>query len=214
MINARGATDDHPLITLEYSITTPVARRAIAMMRLRLLGATRCASRAPYHAARACAGATDAHTARSILPSRIGPEMPGANAATNGHDPCRNADAQEHWARGSRGCGGQPAGHDQCFIADDMLERIPLASRVGKTLVGGIDLCSSEHQQIARAWLSVGTPVQESVPTSDHGAPPLTEYPRVVGLITTGLRAASTSDLYAPIASANLSAPRTRFLPI
>src|SRR6202008_5181699 len=29
---------------------------------------------------------------------------------------------------------------DQCFIADDMLERLPLASRVGKTLVGGIDL--------------------------------------------------------------------------
>src|SRR5499427_5831044 len=29
---------------------------------------------------------------------------------------------------------------DQCFIADDMLEPLPLASRVGKTLVGGIDL--------------------------------------------------------------------------
>ena len=28
---------------------------------------------------------------------------------------------------------------DQCFIADEMLEHLPLASRVGKTLVGGID---------------------------------------------------------------------------
>src|SRR5256884_4152301 len=29
---------------------------------------------------------------------------------------------------------------DQCFIADEMLEHLPLASYVGKTLVGGIDL--------------------------------------------------------------------------
>src|SRR5437762_1207294 len=29
---------------------------------------------------------------------------------------------------------------DQCFIADDMLEQLPAASRVGKTIVGGIDL--------------------------------------------------------------------------
>jgi hypothetical protein len=29
---------------------------------------------------------------------------------------------------------------DQCFIADEMLESLPLASQVGKTLVGGIDL--------------------------------------------------------------------------
>ena len=29
---------------------------------------------------------------------------------------------------------------DQCFIADDMLEQLPAASRVGKTIVGGIDI--------------------------------------------------------------------------
>src|SRR4030088_1271933 len=29
---------------------------------------------------------------------------------------------------------------DQCFIADDMLEQLPTASRVGKTIVGGTDL--------------------------------------------------------------------------
>ena len=29
---------------------------------------------------------------------------------------------------------------DQCFIADDMLEQLPTASQVGKTIVGGIDL--------------------------------------------------------------------------
>jgi hypothetical protein len=29
---------------------------------------------------------------------------------------------------------------DQCFIADEMLEQLPTASQVGKTIVGGIDL--------------------------------------------------------------------------
>jgi hypothetical protein len=29
---------------------------------------------------------------------------------------------------------------DQCFIGDEMLERLPLPSRVGKSVVGGIDL--------------------------------------------------------------------------
>jgi hypothetical protein len=29
---------------------------------------------------------------------------------------------------------------DQCFIADEMLEHLPVASQVGKTVVGGIDL--------------------------------------------------------------------------
>src|ERR1700758_2723003 len=29
---------------------------------------------------------------------------------------------------------------DQCFIADEMLDRLPLASQVGNTRVGGIDL--------------------------------------------------------------------------
>jgi hypothetical protein len=33
-----------------------------------------------------------------------------------------------------------PSCIDQWFIGDEMLERLPLASRVGKTMVGGIDL--------------------------------------------------------------------------
>jgi hypothetical protein len=34
---------------------------------------------------------------------------------------------------------------DQCFIADDMLENLPAASRVGKTIVGGVDLKQAAH---------------------------------------------------------------------
>jgi hypothetical protein len=33
-----------------------------------------------------------------------------------------------------------PSCIDQCFIADEMLEQLPTASRVGKTVIGGIDL--------------------------------------------------------------------------
>ena len=72
----------HRPLTLERSMTAPVASKATAMMRLRLSAATRCARRAPNHAATACAGATDAQTARSILPSCVGAEPPEANAAT------------------------------------------------------------------------------------------------------------------------------------
>src|SRR5207245_6575105 len=34
---------------------------------------------------------------------------------------------------------------DQCFIDDEMLEQLPIASRVGKTIVGGIDLNKGAH---------------------------------------------------------------------
>jgi hypothetical protein len=42
---------------------------------------------------------------------------------------------------------------DQCFIADDMLEHLPLASQVGKTLVGGIDLNKGGMRQVVEALL-------------------------------------------------------------
>ena len=38
---------------------------------------------------------------------------------------------------------------DQCFIGDEMLERLPLASRVGKSLVGGIDLNKPRLRHVA-----------------------------------------------------------------
>jgi hypothetical protein len=37
---------------------------------------------------------------------------------------------------------------DQCFIADDLLERLPAASQVGKTKVGGIDLNRQRMRQV------------------------------------------------------------------
>ena len=44
---------------------------------------------------------------------------------------------------------------DQCFIADDMLEHLPLASRVGKTLVGGIDLNKARMRQVVEALIAL-----------------------------------------------------------
>src|SRR5262249_60616473 len=44
---------------------------------------------------------------------------------------------------------------DQCFIADDMLERLPLASRVGKTLVGGIDLNKARMRHVVEALIAL-----------------------------------------------------------
>jgi hypothetical protein len=40
---------------------------------------------------------------------------------------------------------------DQCFIADDLLERLPAASLVGKTRVGGIDLNKPRMHAAVRA---------------------------------------------------------------
>jgi hypothetical protein len=87
----------HPLITLEYSITARVPSSATAIMRLRLSAAMRCASRAPNHAARACAGAIDAHIAKSILLSCIGPSgRPMRRAQPVGSPPvkCRQQHAR------------------------------------------------------------------------------------------------------------------------
>ena len=54
---------------------------------------------------------------------------------------------------------------DQCFIADDMLEHLPLASRVGKTLVvglqptnlirGGIDLNKARMRGVLEALIAL-----------------------------------------------------------
>ena len=44
---------------------------------------------------------------------------------------------------------------DQCFIADDMLERLPVASRVGKTVVGGIDLNKARMRHVVEALIAL-----------------------------------------------------------
>src|SRR5437588_2059416 len=44
---------------------------------------------------------------------------------------------------------------DQCFIADEMLEHLPLASQVGKTLVGGIDLNKARMRQVVEALIAL-----------------------------------------------------------
>jgi hypothetical protein len=46
---------------------------------------------------------------------------------------------------------------DQCFIADDMLEQLPAASQVGKTVVGGIDLNKTRMRAVVR---SGGCPIR------------------------------------------------------
>jgi len=44
---------------------------------------------------------------------------------------------------------------DQCFIADEMLEQLPTASRVGKTVVGGIDLNKARMRQVVEALIAL-----------------------------------------------------------
>jgi hypothetical protein len=44
---------------------------------------------------------------------------------------------------------------DQCFIADDLLERLPLASQVGKTRVGGIDLNKARMRHVVEALIAL-----------------------------------------------------------
>jgi hypothetical protein len=43
---------------------------------------------------------------------------------------------------------------DQCFFADEMLEQLPTASRVGKTVVGGIDLNKARMRQVVEALIA------------------------------------------------------------
>src|SRR5262245_2958876 len=58
---------------------------------------------------------------------------------------------------------------DQCFIADDMLERLPLASRVGKTLVGGIDLNKARMRHVVEALIAL-SPSANGFTASDLAA--------------------------------------------
>src|SRR6202521_2028734 len=44
---------------------------------------------------------------------------------------------------------------DQCFIGDEMLERFPLPSRVGKSMVGGIDLNKPRLRRVAAAVVAL-----------------------------------------------------------
>ncbi len=44
---------------------------------------------------------------------------------------------------------------DQCFIADEMLEDLPAASRVGKTIVGGIDLNKPRMRRVIEAVIAL-----------------------------------------------------------
>jgi hypothetical protein len=44
---------------------------------------------------------------------------------------------------------------DQCFIADDMLEQLPTASPVGKTIVGGIDLNKTRMRGVLEALIAL-----------------------------------------------------------
>src|ERR1700756_4940538 len=43
---------------------------------------------------------------------------------------------------------------DQCFIADDMLEQLPLAAQVGNTLVGGVDLNKARMRHVIEAVIA------------------------------------------------------------
>jgi hypothetical protein len=44
---------------------------------------------------------------------------------------------------------------DQCFIADDMLDDLPAASRIGKTIVGGIDLNKERMRRVIEAVIAL-----------------------------------------------------------
>jgi hypothetical protein len=71
---------------------------------------------------------------------------------------------------------------DQCFIADDLLERLPAASQVGKTKVGGIDLNKPRMRQVAEALIALSA--------SPHGftASELAARVRALGKQTQSIR--------------------------
>jgi hypothetical protein len=58
---------------------------------------------------------------------------------------------------------------DQCFIADEMLEQLPTASRVGKTIVGGIDLNKTRMRAVAEAVIAL-SPSPNGFTASDIAA--------------------------------------------
>jgi len=58
---------------------------------------------------------------------------------------------------------------DQCFIADDMLEQLPVASQVGKTIVGGIDLNKARMRAVVEAVIAL-SPSPNGFTASDVAA--------------------------------------------
>ncbi|MBV8134510.1 MAG: hypothetical protein JO121_02555, partial [Deltaproteobacteria bacterium] len=58
---------------------------------------------------------------------------------------------------------------DQCFIADEMLEHLPAASQVGKTIVGGIDLNKARMRQVVEALIAL-SPSPNGFTASDVAA--------------------------------------------
>src|SRR5205814_7231873 len=58
---------------------------------------------------------------------------------------------------------------DQCFIADEMLEHLPVASQVGKTIVGGIDLNKARMRQVVEALIAL-SPSPNGFTASDVAA--------------------------------------------
>ena len=58
---------------------------------------------------------------------------------------------------------------DQCFIADDMLEQLPLASQVGKTRVGGVDLNKARMRQVVDTLIAL-SPSPNGFSASDVAA--------------------------------------------
>src|SRR5437763_3546512 len=58
---------------------------------------------------------------------------------------------------------------DQCFIADEMLEHLPVASQVGKTVVGGIDLNKPRMRQVVEALIAL-SPSPNGFTASDVAA--------------------------------------------
>ena len=61
------------------------------------------------------------------------------------------------------------SGIDQCFIADEMLEHLPVASQVGRTFLGGIDLNKPRIRQVVEALIAV-SPSPNGFTASDVAA--------------------------------------------
>ena len=58
---------------------------------------------------------------------------------------------------------------DQCFIAGDMIEQLPVASRVGNTIVGGIDLNKARMRAVVEAVIAL-SPSPNGFTASDVAA--------------------------------------------
>jgi hypothetical protein len=58
---------------------------------------------------------------------------------------------------------------DQCFIADEMLEQLPLPTQVGKTFVGGIDLNKARMRHVVEALIAL-SPSPNGFTASDLAA--------------------------------------------